>query len=98
MSGRFASTSTRVVALVGGSHFVHHTYFMLLPPIFLPLRTDLGLTDPQLGLALGTLGLVVTAFVIVIRKASLFWSGYCVPSREFPPERGLRDANSTSRE
>jgi len=61
MSGRFASTSTRVVALVGGSHFVHHTYFMLLPPIFLPLRTDLGLTDPQLGLALGTLGLVVTA-------------------------------------
>ena len=61
MSETFDAATARVVALVGGSHFVHHSYFMLLPPIFLPLRTDVGLTDPQIGLALGTLGLVVTA-------------------------------------
>ncbi|MDS0282969.1 MFS transporter [Haloarcula onubensis] len=53
--------SRLVVALVGGSHLVNHAYFMLLPPIFGPLRADLGLTDAQLGVALGTVGVVVTA-------------------------------------
>jgi predicted MFS family arabinose efflux permease len=56
----FDSTATRVVGIVGGSHFVQHSYFMLLPPIYGPLRADLGLTDPEFGLALGTLGLVVS--------------------------------------
>ncbi|MFB6073532.1 MAG: MFS transporter [Haloarculaceae archaeon] len=55
------SDASLVIALIGGSHFVNHTYFMLLPPIFGPLQSELGLTDPQLGLALGTVGLVVTA-------------------------------------
>ena len=50
-----------VVGLVGGSHLVNHAYFMLLPPVFGPLRADLGLTDAQLGIALGTVGVVVTA-------------------------------------
>ncbi|MBX0294683.1 MFS transporter [Haloarcula nitratireducens] len=53
--------SRLVVGLVGGSHLVNHAYFMLLPPIFGPLRSDLGLTDAQLGVALGTVGVVVTA-------------------------------------
>ncbi|MDG5776293.1 MFS transporter [Haloarculaceae archaeon H-GB2-1] len=55
------SESTLVVSLVGGSHFVNHMYFMLLPPIFAALRRDLGVGDPALGLALGVLGFVVTA-------------------------------------
>jgi MFS family permease len=50
-----------VIALVGASHFVNHAYFMLLPPIFGPPGRELALTDSQLGLALGTLGVVVTA-------------------------------------
>jgi MFS family permease len=53
--------SRLVVGLVGGSHLVNHAYFMLLPPIFGPLRTELGLSDAQLGIALGTVGVVVTA-------------------------------------
>jgi MFS family permease len=34
---------------------------MLLPPIFGPLRAELGVTDAQLGVALGVIGVVVTA-------------------------------------
>ncbi|MDS0259188.1 MFS transporter [Haloarcula sp. S1CR25-12] len=56
-----ADQSRLVVGLVGGSHLVNHAYFMLLPPIFGPLRADLGLTSAQLGIALGTVGVVVTA-------------------------------------
>lgn len=56
-----ADQSRLVVGLVGGSHLVNHAYFMLLPPIFGPLRAELGLTDAQLGVALGVVGVVVTA-------------------------------------
>ncbi|MFB6308384.1 MAG: MFS transporter [Haloarculaceae archaeon] len=54
------SQSALVVALIAGSHFVNHAYFMLLPPLYAPLQTELGLSDPQLGVALGTLGFVIT--------------------------------------
>lgn len=50
-----------VVALVGGSHVVNHTYFMLLPPIVPLLGRDLGLSVGQVGIAIGVLGLVVSA-------------------------------------
>ena len=53
--------SSLVVGLVGGSHVVNHMYFMLLPPIFGALKTDLGVGDPQVGAALGLVGVVVTA-------------------------------------
>lgn len=56
-----ADQSRLVVGLVGGSHLLNHAYFMLLPPIFGPLRAELGLTDAQLGVALGVIGVVVTA-------------------------------------
>ena len=56
-----AEQSRLVVGLVGGSHLVNHAYFMLLPPVFGPLRAELGLTDAQLGVALGAVGVVVTA-------------------------------------
>ncbi|MFC7028467.1 MFS transporter [Halomicroarcula sp. GCM10025710] len=64
------SQSRLVVGLVGGSHVVNHAYFMLLPPIFGPLRSDLGVTDAQLGIALGTVGVVVTAFQLPLGSVS----------------------------
>jgi len=64
------SQSRLVVGLVGGSHLVNHAYFMLLPPVFGPLRADLGLTDAQLGIALGTVGVVVTALQLPFGSVS----------------------------
>ena len=55
------STSTLVVSLIGGSHFVNHAYFMLLPPVFGPLQSELGISTAQSGLALGLVGFVVVA-------------------------------------
>jgi MFS family permease len=50
-----------VVGVVGGSHVVNHMYFMLLPPIVPLLEADLGLSVGQVGIAIGVLGLMVTA-------------------------------------
>ena len=50
-----------VVGLVGGSHVVNHMYFMLLPPIVPLLERDLGLSVGEVGIAIGLLGLMVTA-------------------------------------
>jgi len=62
--------SRLVVALVGGSHLVNHAYFMLLPPLFGPLKADLGLTQPQLGVALGVVGVVVSALQLPLGSLS----------------------------
>ncbi|MFC6975642.1 MFS transporter [Halomicroarcula sp. GCM10025709] len=64
------SQSRLVVGLVGGSHVVNHAYFMLLPPVFGPLQAELGLTDPQLGVALGLVGVVVTALQLPLGSVS----------------------------
>jgi MFS family permease len=55
------SQSSLVVGLVGGSHVVNHTFFMLLPPIYLELATSLDVSTTEIGFALGLLGVVVTA-------------------------------------
>ncbi|MFW6435814.1 MAG: MFS transporter, partial [Halovenus sp.] len=55
------STGALVISLIGGSHFVNHTYFMLLPPIFGALQAELGISTAQSGLALGVVGFVVVA-------------------------------------
>lgn len=52
--------SRLVVALVAGSHFVNHTYLMLLPPLFAALEASWGVSTAQLGLAVGVQGAVVT--------------------------------------
>jgi MFS family permease len=65
-----ADQSKLVVGLVGGSHLINHAYFMLLPPVFGPLRAELGLTDAQLGIALGTVGVVVTALQLPLGSLS----------------------------
>lgn len=55
------SPAKLVVSLIGGSHFVNHMYFMLLPPIFGALDAGLGITPAQSGIALGLVGFVVVA-------------------------------------
>lgn len=55
------SQARLVVGLVGGSHVVNHMYFMLLPPITAALGTDLGISTGQVGIAIGLVGLLVTA-------------------------------------
>lgn len=69
MAGFRDSQATLVVSLVGGSHVVNHMYFMLLPPI-LPFVADADLTGPQVGLAAGLLGLVVSALQLPLGHLS----------------------------
>jgi len=57
----FSSEGGVVVGLVGGSHFVNHMYFMLLPPIFGPLQADLNVGLPAVGLAASLVGAVIVA-------------------------------------
>ncbi|MFB6150201.1 MAG: MFS transporter [Haloarculaceae archaeon] len=57
----FSSEGALVVALVGGSHFVNHAYFMLLPPVFGPLQAELDVGLPAVGLAASLVGAVVVA-------------------------------------
>ncbi len=45
-----------VVALVSGSHFVFHSYLVLLSPILTVLSTEFGVTVGTLGLAMGAIG------------------------------------------
>lgn len=64
-SGGRAADSDReaalVVALVGGSHFVHHMYLVVLPPIFGLLAAEFPVGLAALGLAVGVQGAVNTA-------------------------------------
>ncbi len=52
------SDDTRVIAVVSAAHFVSHYYILLLPPLFLFVRQEYGVTFTELGLA-------ITAFNIV---------------------------------
>ena len=57
----FSSEGGLVVGLIGGSHFVQHMYFMLLPPIFGPLQSDLNVGLPAVGLAASLVGAVIVS-------------------------------------
>ena len=57
----FSSEGGRVVGLIGGSHFVNHMYFMLLPPVFGPLQSDLNVGLPEVGLAASLVGAIIVA-------------------------------------
>jgi len=57
----FSSEGGRVVGLIGGSHFVNHMYFMLLPPVFGPLQSDLNVGLPAVGLAASLVGAIIVA-------------------------------------
>lgn len=47
-----SARDTRVIALVGAAHFVSHIYILVLPPLFLFVRDDFGVTFTELGAAL----------------------------------------------
>lgn len=42
----------RVISLVGAGHFVSHVYILVLPPLFLFVRDDFGVTFTELGAAI----------------------------------------------
>lgn len=54
-SGR---TDAQVIAVVSAAHFVSHYYILMLPPLFVFIRSDFGVSYTELGYAL-------TAFNIV---------------------------------
>jgi MFS transporter, FSR family, fosmidomycin resistance protein len=46
------ATDTRVITLVGAAHFVSHYYILILPPLFLLVRAEFGVSYVELGIAL----------------------------------------------
>jgi MFS family permease len=56
------ASDTRIIALVAGAHFVSHYYILLLPPLFLFVRAEYGVSFTQLGLALTAFNVTSAAF------------------------------------
>jgi MFS transporter, FSR family, fosmidomycin resistance protein len=52
----------RVIGLVGGAHLVSHVHLIVLPPLFLFIRNDYGLSYAQLGVVLAVFNVVSIAF------------------------------------
>jgi MFS family permease len=50
----------RVTAMVCAAHFVSHFYFLILPPLFVFIRDDYGVSYTELGLALSAFSVVTT--------------------------------------
>lgn len=48
----------RVITLVGAGHFVSHIYILILPPLFLFVREDFGVSFTELGVALATFNIL----------------------------------------
>lgn len=67
---RTLDTEGLVVALVGGSHFINHAYFLLLPPAFALLSDAFRVSTAELGLAVGLLGAVVTVLQLPLGYVS----------------------------
>jgi FSR family fosmidomycin resistance protein-like MFS transporter len=47
-----AAPDTRVITLVSAAHFVSHYYILVLPPLFLLVRAEFGVSYVELGVAL----------------------------------------------
>lgn len=56
------ASDTRIIALVSGAHFVSHYYILLLPPLFLFIKADYGVSFTELGLALTAFNVASAAF------------------------------------
>jgi FSR family fosmidomycin resistance protein-like MFS transporter len=56
------ASDTRIIALVAGAHFVSHYYILLLPPLFLFVRAEYGVSFTELGLALTAFNVTSAAF------------------------------------
>ena len=46
------STEIQAVGLVGSAHFLSHFYQLTLPPLFLAIQADLGVSFFELGLVM----------------------------------------------
>jgi MFS transporter, FSR family, fosmidomycin resistance protein len=46
------ATDTRIITLVSAAHFVSHYYILILPPLFLLIRAEFGVSYVELGIAL----------------------------------------------
>jgi FSR family fosmidomycin resistance protein-like MFS transporter len=55
------SRDSKVIALIAVAHFTSHVHFMLLPPIFGPVKEAFGVTYTQIGLAITVYNLVSAA-------------------------------------
>jgi MFS family permease len=54
-------SDARVISLVGAAHFVSHVHMLVLPPLFLFIQRDYGLSFAQLGLILASFNVVSAA-------------------------------------
>ena len=56
------SDEARIIGLVGAAHFISHYYILLLPPLFVFIRADYGVSYTELGLAIATFNVVSAVF------------------------------------
>jgi MFS transporter, FSR family, fosmidomycin resistance protein len=56
------SDDARIIGLVSAAHFVSHYYILLLPPLFVFIRADYGVSYTELGLAIAIFNIVSGAF------------------------------------
>ena len=52
MTAAVLSRESRAIGLIGFAHFLSHFYMLCLPPLFLHVRDDLGVTFVELGVVL----------------------------------------------
>lgn len=55
------ATDMRVIALVSAAHFVSHVYIFVLPPLFLFVRADFGVSFTELGVAVAIFNVLTAA-------------------------------------
>ena len=56
------SNDGRVIAVIGAVHFVSHYYILLLPPLFVFVRAEYGVSYTELGFALAAFNVVSAVF------------------------------------
>jgi MFS family permease len=56
------SDDARTIGLVSAAHFVSHYYILLLPPLFVFIRADYGVSYTELGLAIAVFNIVSATF------------------------------------
>jgi sugar phosphate permease len=61
-SSAMRSDDARTIGLVSAAHFVSHYYILLLPPLFVFIRADYGVSYTELGLAIAAFNIVSAAF------------------------------------
>jgi FSR family fosmidomycin resistance protein-like MFS transporter len=52
------ASDARIIGLVSAAHFVSHFYFLLLPPLFVLIRADYGVSYAELGLPIAVFNIV----------------------------------------